>query len=144
MFRIRTATAKDAQILARLHAEIFPEDAWTVEWFASRLRQERMHFLIAEDGDTPVGISAVSTVADEAEILTIGLLSTDRRKGYGDQLLRSIFKLPVNHFFLEVAADNQAAIEMYKSAGFYETGRRRAYYKAGTDAIIMMLSQPSP
>ncbi len=144
MFRIRTATAKDALILARLHGEIFPEDAWTKEWFASRLKQKRMNFLVAEDAGRPIGLSALSIVADAAEILTIGLLSEQRGKGWGGRLLHDALRLPVSHFFLEVAADNQAAISMYKSVGFQEAGRRSAYYKAGTDAIVMVRSQPDP
>ncbi|MND05848.1 ribosomal-protein-alanine N-acetyltransferase [compost metagenome] len=43
---------------------------------------------------------------------------------------------------LEVRPSNQAAIELYASAGFAEIGRRRGYYPAGNereDAIVLQL-----
>jgi len=42
--------------------------------------------------------------------------------------------------FLEVAADNVAAIGLYELNGFEVTSRRRDYYAAGLDAILMRRS----
>lgn len=38
---------------------------------------------------------------------------------------------------LEVRADNDAAIALYRSAGFVETGRRPDYYADGQEALSM-------
>jgi ribosomal-protein-alanine N-acetyltransferase len=38
---------------------------------------------------------------------------------------------------LEVRADNIAAISLYESFGFVINGRRRDYYGAGQDAVLM-------
>ena len=40
--------------------------------------------------------------------------------------------------FLEVAADNAAALALYRGAGFTQAGLRRGYYApAGTDAFVL-------
>ena len=42
--------------------------------------------------------------------------------------------------FLEVRAGNERARNLYKSAGFRETGRRKAYYRRPVeDAVLMEL-----
>ena len=84
-------------------------------------------------------------VADEAEIITIGVEPAFQRRGAGlyivsatQELLKS-FK--IKSLFLEVAADNKEAISLYLRSGFSDVGRRKAYYarKNGVadDAIIM-------
>jgi ribosomal-protein-alanine N-acetyltransferase len=49
--------------------------------------------------------------------------------------------LAAESLFLEVAADNPAAIDLYVAAGFAEVGRRRGYYSRrgypAVDALIM-------
>ncbi|WP_306251906.1 ribosomal protein S18-alanine N-acetyltransferase [Parvularcula sp. IMCC14364] len=142
-FRIRTAKLKDTEFLARLHTEIFPEDAWTREWFAEKIRQKGARILVAELQGAPVGLAVISHVLDEAEILTIGLLPELRGQRYGQLLLKAVLEQPGCHFFLEVAEDNAAAIGLYKSAGFIESGRRSAYYRGGTDALVMVKSVPA-
>jgi ribosomal-protein-alanine N-acetyltransferase len=42
--------------------------------------------------------------------------------------------------FLEVAADNAAALEFYAQAGFVEVGRRPRYYANGADALVLRLT----
>jgi ribosomal-protein-alanine N-acetyltransferase len=38
---------------------------------------------------------------------------------------------------LEVRSTNRSAIALYSSFGFGRAGRRRGYYRDGTDALIM-------
>ena len=39
--------------------------------------------------------------------------------------------------FLEVASDNAPAQALYRAAGWQDAGRRRNYYAAGIDAVVM-------
>jgi ribosomal protein S18 acetylase RimI-like enzyme len=41
--------------------------------------------------------------------------------------------------FLEVRPDNRAALELYCTLGFALTGRRRGYYRDGSDALVYSL-----
>ncbi len=70
--------------------------------------------------------------ADEAEILTIATAPGQRRRGGARMLLarhmRRLADMGVARLFLEVAEDNEAALALYRRAGFSEAGRRKAYY----------------
>jgi ribosomal-protein-alanine N-acetyltransferase len=85
---------------------------------------------------------------DELHVATIATHPEFRRQGIGKTLLTHALKSAreegVVRSFLEVRASNQAAIEMYKSFGFIEDGRRKEYYKDNhEDAILMTLSDLS-
>jgi ribosomal-protein-alanine N-acetyltransferase len=87
-------------------------------------------------------------ILDELHVATIATHPEFRRQGIGKTLLTHALKSAreegVVRSFLEVRASNQAAIEMYKSFGFIEDGRRKEYYKDNhEDAILMTLSDLS-
>ncbi len=135
---IQAATPKHAQLLAYLHAEIFPDDAWTQSWFEQQAKKQGSVILIAARRAVPVGLLVLSVVLDEGEILTLGVLPAARGRKVGKALLATALKQPVKHFFLEVAADNEPAIALYRSVGFFDNGRRPNYYPSGADAVLMM------
>jgi [ribosomal protein S18]-alanine N-acetyltransferase len=62
-----------------------------------------------------------------------------RRRGAGSALAAAAVGAapPGGCALLEVAAGNPAAIATYKAAGFRKVGLRRAYYKDGSDAVLM-------
>lgn len=134
-----------ADLLARLHAEIFSEEPWDAAWFAQMLANPAVSGLIlshpAADGDQPAGLALTSAVAEEAEILTIGILPAARRQGLGAALLEAVIGdaagRGVTRLHLEVSARNEAAISLYEKAGFARTGLRRKYYRNGADAVMM-------
>jgi len=78
---------------------------------------------------------------DEAEILTICVVPAARRTGHGGALLAAAEARAAADgaakMFLEVAADNVAALSMYRSAGYETVGRRARYYPNGSDALVM-------
>lgn len=80
-------------------------------------------------------------VADEMEILHLVVHPTARRRGLGgallDRLLTEGRAQGVCAVHLEVRVSNQPALELYRSRGFREEGRRRAYYGDGEDALIL-------
>ena len=73
------------------------------------------------------------------------LLRHARRRGLGRKLVaRFLYQAQLrgaDSAFLEVSAENAAAIALYESAGFTPSGRRSGYYRApdGTrvDALVM-------
>ncbi|MFZ1480313.1 MAG: GNAT family N-acetyltransferase, partial [Paracoccaceae bacterium] len=68
-----------------------------------------------------------------------------RRRGLGARLVaRFVYQARLRgaaRAFLEVSAENPAAIALYESTGFTTEGRRKGYYAAPdgarTDAIVM-------
>lgn len=87
-------------------------------------------------------------ILDELHIATIATHPEYRRQSIGRKLLLCALKSArdegVVRAFLEVRESNQVAIDMYKSFGFVEDGRRKEYYKDnGEDAILMTLNDLS-
>lgn len=134
------ATPQAAQQMASLHAQCF-DRPWPERDFASLMHLPgAAGFLMRDDGQ-PVGFALLRQVADEAEILTIGILPGTRRSGAGRQLLDAVESALSGHgavrIFLEVSVANTAARALYNRAGYSEIGQRRAYYADGTDALVL-------
>lgn len=128
--------------LAALHARCFTTPRpWDAAAFASFL-DDPLAFILVE-GDA--GFILGRAVAGEAELLTLAVAPEARRRGLGRKLVaRFLYQARLRGAgtaFLEVAADNAAAIALYARAGFAETGRRRGYYitpeGARVDALVM-------
>lgn len=127
--------------LARFHAGAFTSPRpWTEAEFASLLGGPGV-VLVTQ----PEGFALGRALAGEAELLTIAVIDTARRRGIGSRLLRSFLveaaARGAGTVFLEVAEDNTAALALYLAAGFVEAGRRRAYYLMPdgrrTDALVL-------
>lgn len=134
-----TAGPPDYTALAKLHAEAFAPlgRGWDAREIAS----------IAARGEVieaPGGFALISTVLDEAELLTIAVLPARRREGVGRELLLAAMDIArrsgAAKMHLEVAADNAPARRLYESAGFEKVGARAKYYArrdgARTDAVL--------
>jgi len=135
---VTRATVHHAAALAAIHAGAFPDDPWNKLSFSRLLGQPGVAGFIDERG----GIVLLRCVADEAEILTIGV--TTRRQGIGRDLMQSAIAHAkaqnVTTLHLEVAESNAPAYSFYESLGFTQTGRRKNYYGAGADALLLNLT----
>ncbi|WP_420395843.1 ribosomal protein S18-alanine N-acetyltransferase [Nioella sp.] len=133
--------------LARIHAASFTTPR---PWSAVELKaflSDPLCDLIEGDG----GFALIRTIAGEAELLTIAVTPDRRGHGIGKAILLQALDRArtrgAKQIFLEVAADNQAAIRLYETAGFVQTGQRPQYYRKpdGTrvDAVLMALPLPA-
>ncbi len=153
--------------LASLHASAMTVPApWSVDDFRALLEQKGT-FLIPSPapeypgesarratplshGATPeaaqplAGFALGRVTIDEAELLTLATHPDHRRRSVGRACLSGFeaeaAKRGAATLHLEVAETNAPAIALYRSAGWTETGRRKAYYKgaeARIDAILM-------
>jgi ribosomal-protein-alanine N-acetyltransferase len=116
-------------------------EAWTHAGLAAELAKPTALALVARDGARVIAFAFASVVLDEAEIVTVAVEPRARRRGVGPALVRALLDGVVGRgarsAFLEVRASNVAAMALYASFGFAETGRRRAYYSDGEDAVLM-------
>jgi ribosomal-protein-alanine N-acetyltransferase len=141
---VRPVGPFDLELLAALHAACFA-DAWSARSLAAMLAAPGTFGLLALAAeDEPAGFVLVRGAADEAEILSLGVLPAARRRGVGRRLLAAaIARLAaagVRRLLLEVAESNEAARALYAGAGFSQVGRRPGYYREGprlTAALIM-------
>ena len=107
--------------------------------------------LVLDVDDRVSGYAIMSIAAAEAHILNICVHPELRRLGYGRRMLNALlFKAQdsqVKQVFLEVRPSNQAAIDLYLSAGFDRIGIRPAYYQAKNgreNAVVLALTLASP
>jgi ribosomal-protein-alanine N-acetyltransferase len=144
--RPRLAAAGRAQVpvLAALHAECFAGN-WSRDSFADLVASPGTLAWLALDGDQPVGMLLARIVAGEGEIITVGVAPGARRRGVARHLLAHALAAAgaagCRMMFLEVGCGNEAALALYRAAGFRAVGRRRNYYQDGAgaveDAIVM-------
>ena len=87
-----------------------------------------------------IGIYVVQTIIDEAQINYFSIKQKFRRKGYGSQLMNFLIieceKLNLKKLLLEVSETNSIAEIFYCKFNFSSVGRRKNYYKDGTDAVL--------
>jgi ribosomal-protein-alanine N-acetyltransferase len=127
--------------MAALHARAFATPRpWSAAVFEALLASDLVFAEVR-----PGGLALCRVVADEAELLTIAVDPDRRRQGIGRALIGALAAearaRQAGRLFLEVAADNPAAIALYRQAGFAATGRRPGYYRPRegppVDAILM-------
>ncbi|MBU3079153.1 GNAT family N-acetyltransferase [Sphingomonas quercus] len=106
-------------------------EAWTRAQCAGIMSLPGVWLTLASEGETPAGFSLARIVADEAELLLIGVRPGWRRRGIGRALLHATeieaIARGAGKLHLEVRAENPAAA-LYVSAGFTPAGRRIGYY----------------
>ncbi|MDF1802883.1 ribosomal protein S18-alanine N-acetyltransferase [Thalassovita sp.] len=134
------------ETLATLHARAFTaQRPWSAAEFAS-LVDSPLTFLVSAQHTFALG----RVIADEAELLTLATDPAQQRQGLGRTILRNYETTAksrgATRSFLEVAADNHAAIQLYSSAGYTTDGLRPGYYKTpdGRSVDAMLMSRALP
>ena len=156
---ITSVGTQDAASLARVHDRLFAK-SWPETEFESLLSgtgclgvavwsepsdpcpqkgasqetcQSADQMKMVSEGDDPIGICVLRTVAGVAEVITFGVVEDARRYGLGKALLADAMgraaKSGCQRAILEVAEDNEAARGLYSGLGFAQVGRRAGYYR---------------
>lgn len=115
----------------------------------ARLREELSRpwshsWVIRGDDGRALSFLVAWHVSDEVHVLNVAASPTHRRRGMGSALVAQVIRFArakaARHILLEVRCSNEAAIRMYRAAGFFATGRRRRYYPDDEDAVTMELA----
>jgi ribosomal-protein-alanine N-acetyltransferase len=135
--RLEPTTAEDAPALAVVHARAF-DHGWRAEEIAALIRSPGGLGLCVREADTVLGFVLVRAIAGQAEILTLAVEPAARRRGIARALITAAMAAAraagAEAMFLEVAADNAAALGLYAAAGFADVGVRPGYYRRETGA----------
>lgn len=123
---------------------------WDEKQFRLALQDKVFSIFGAKSGKTILGYIAVyksGAGADglrggEMEVLNLAVRPEYRRRGLGRRLLsimlQATAKMGIVRAVLEVRVSNIPAIELYRSLGFIQVGRRPDYYQdTNEDALIM-------
>jgi len=132
--QLALAGAGDAASFAKLHAASFAH-GWSEDEFERLLidRNVLAHRASTGRAGRNLGFILSRLAAEEAEILSVAVLASQRRRGLGGRLLehhlRALAGRGTRAVFLEVEEDNVAARRLYARRHFREVGRRNAYYR---------------
>ena len=117
---------------------------WSKKMLGEELENDCAAFLVAEEPETHrvLGYAGVLVMADEGYITNVAVFPDCRRQGIAAQIIKVFCDFAAgNHLSfltLEARPTNTAAIELYRSFGFEEVGRRKNYYDLPKeDALIL-------
>jgi len=100
-------------------------------------------YLAAEEGGEAVGQIGLKLIGEEVHVMTLAVRPEHRRRGHARALVRAALVLAAAKgaatVHLEVRPSNEAALGLYLSLGFVETGRRPRYY-GDEDALLLTLT----
>lgn len=138
--KIFKATKEDIKDIAVLEKQCF-----SLPWSENGILESIKHntvFFKALNGDLFAGYIGVTAVADEGYINNIAVVKEHRYIGVGSLLLDRAITFSreqrLKFLSLEVRASNNAAISLYKKAGFVNEGIRKGFYEnPKEDGIIM-------
>lgn len=141
--QLRPMRWQDLDRVTPIEQQSFPDDAWSeASWWAELAQRPRREYLVAESStsagsDTKpalLGYAGLDHAGDTADVMTIVVAPSARRAGLGRDLLAALLDRAgrggAEHLLLEVRADNEPAIAMYRRAGFEVLTTRPGYYRA--------------
>ena len=144
---LREATVTEAAALAKVHGAAF-EAPWNASDIAVMLKGAGAFAFAVQAPRRLAGFILCRTLADQSEILTLATHPRHRRLGVAKSLAACACAAArargAATMFLEVAADNAAAIALYMGEGFERAGERRGYYARpggpAVDAWVLRLA----
>ena len=138
---LRPLREEDLDRVMELEAELFGRGAWSREVYLAELALPGRYYVAAEEDGVLVGYAGIA-LAEDSEVMTVGVAAASRGRGVGAALLTDLLDRAraarARHVFLEVRSGNDAAQRLYRRAGFAEIGTRPRYY-GDEDAVVMRL-----
>ncbi|MBP5616693.1 MAG: ribosomal protein S18-alanine N-acetyltransferase [Elusimicrobiaceae bacterium] len=114
---------------------------WTLQDWQGEFAQPTSYIQCAQEGGQMVGFIVLRGAAGQYELLNLAVCPQCTRQGIGYRLLvQALDHLAAQgaqEVTLEVNANNVAAIELYKKAGFVKRSVRARFYSDGADALLL-------
>ena len=130
--------------MALIHAAAFTtERSWSAQEFRDLQANSHTHLSTRAQG-----FALWRSLAGEAELLTVAVHPAQQNKGTGRHLMEMWMTQAATSAetaFLEVAADNGPARNLYANFGFTTVATRQNYYtrpNGNVDALLMRASLP--
>lgn len=111
---------------------------WDQISIAAELKNEFSKFFVAVEDGRAVGYVGMYVLTGEADIVRVAVLPDFRKRGIARAVLEYSLKAADCDVFLDVRESNFAAIGLYRSLGFYDTGVRKNYYSEPEENAVLM------
>ena len=146
VFIVRKVTADDLDVLFRIEAECFGEEAFSKDQLVYCLSATDFVALAASDYGEVVGfvVGSVDRLVEKGvgHVYTLDVKKDYRKRGIGGRLLEALesalVEKGINAFVLEVRVNNVAARRLYIKHGYKPVARLRDYYDVGVDAVRLV------
>lgn len=143
MITYREMIALDIPVLAGLEKEIYPESPWSAAQFREELSgvPKTRKYLVALENQEIVGYGGAALAGDVADIHTLTVIPSYRRKGIATRILKELeswaISKGIKDFMLEMREGNLEAQPLYEKYGYQVISRRDNYYAPEVHALIM-------
>ena len=129
------------QQIAELEKVCF-SDPWSVHSISGELNNPLSLWVVATDNHKVVGYVGSQSVLGWSDMMNLAVDPAYRKQGIGrmlvNELIRRLKTNQVTCLTLEVRVSNLPAVNLYRSLGFVEVGRRPGYYhNPKEDALIL-------
>lgn len=139
--QIEKGLAADAESIYEIGTICF-SDAWRMETVLHDMEGSHSEYFVARLDDRVIGYGCFWFIADEGQLVNIGVRPEFRKQGIGALILeKGIEEAAFRHMrtmFLEVRVSNEAAQNLYKKYDFQIAGlRKKVYELPEEDGYIM-------
>lgn len=140
-YLVRRMTERDLDEVMAIEQQVFSLP-WSRQSYMGELKNQFATYLVCDKEAQVAGYVGIWVVFEEAHITNVAVAPQWRGQGLGRVLMEEAEKVARQknalRILLEVRPSNYAALSLYQSLGYMETGRRKGYYSDnGEDAIIM-------
>lgn len=143
MINYREMIALDIPLLVGMEKEIYPESPWSAAQFREELSgvPRTRKYIVATEAQEIVGYAGIALAGDVADIHTLTVIPSHRRRGIASELLTQLeqwgAEKKITAFMLEMREGNTQAQPLYEKRGYSVISRRDDYYAPGIHALIM-------
>ena len=118
------------------------DNFWNNSILENELKNASSIYICCKYNSEIVGFAGISIILDTAELNNIVIKKSKRGNGLSSLLLEKLIKIAKSKnckiVNLEVASNNEIAINLYKKFGFKQVGMRSKYY-GEADALLYTL-----
>ena len=148
---VRQARSKDLDVLVRLEADVMGAAAWSRSVLSGELAAmpaSRTVLVVDLPDESLAAYGALRVVDTTADVERVMVAHPRRRQELGRLVLQALLDdaraRGCREVLLEVRVGNRAATALYEAFGFVEISRRRGYFAAQTDAVVLRLALTQP
>jgi ribosomal-protein-alanine N-acetyltransferase len=146
---IRRASPADLEAILAIaqacaEAPHWSHSVWLAALGGEQGRGSMRASFVAEADGAIVGFAVASRAGELAELESVAVSQSARRKGIGKALCQQVMDWSrdgASELELEVRASSDGAQALYRSLGFVEQARRREYYRNPTDDAVLMVAR---
>lgn len=126
-------------ILENLYTDF--DDFWSYDVLKQEFDNPNSSYIVAKNNTEVVGFGGIWRSVDDVHITNIVTSKNYRHLGIASRILEKLMEMGKQENFdsitLEVAENNEPAIQLYTKYHFVPVGNRKRYYDNGENAILM-------